>query len=365
MAKKKKRPWNDKDVLWAKAKRLCRLNVEDVRMAKELGMNPRKLIKNIPNKSEPWKAPVKIWVRDLYRKRQEKAARKKQGGEAEAKRPVPPRSDSTALGDTAPSPAQPMQPEETAGPPPDASLDIDPLRLADDNEVHPWLGVKTIEELMDLADREAWSEDDTYFNIEDFEMWDRQRPPTRKEVVEQNEGMLQRQEGFRIAARHVADEFAQVPEVAKVVLFGSVALPLRIEVPRFRKFRDAGIAVRHECKDVDIAVWVRDMGHCAGRLRKARNRAIQCLLEETGHGVAPHQIEVFLFDAASDSYLGRVCEYNQCPKGKQGCSVPKCGRPPFVRQHEDFTFDHSALRPDKTVVLFECFRDAGDDDLPF
>ncbi len=58
-----------KDQEWAKAKRLCRLSAADVRMAKELGFSARSLTKNIPNKSEPWKAPVAIWVRELYAKR--------------------------------------------------------------------------------------------------------------------------------------------------------------------------------------------------------------------------------------------------------------------------------------------------------
>jgi hypothetical protein len=38
-------------------------------MAKELGMTPKSLLKNIPNKSQQWKAPVRDWVRDLYDKR--------------------------------------------------------------------------------------------------------------------------------------------------------------------------------------------------------------------------------------------------------------------------------------------------------
>jgi len=54
---------------WAEAKRLCRLNNDDVRMARELGMSPRDAIKNRPNRSEPWKAPVKDWIHDLYEKR--------------------------------------------------------------------------------------------------------------------------------------------------------------------------------------------------------------------------------------------------------------------------------------------------------
>lgn len=69
MANKKKR---DED--WAEAKRRCQLNQDDIRKAKELGLNPRKLIKNIPSKSQQWKAPVKYWVRDLYEKQQRKIA---------------------------------------------------------------------------------------------------------------------------------------------------------------------------------------------------------------------------------------------------------------------------------------------------
>jgi hypothetical protein len=34
---------------WKAAKKRCRLNDEEVRMAKELGIGPRRLIKNIPS----------------------------------------------------------------------------------------------------------------------------------------------------------------------------------------------------------------------------------------------------------------------------------------------------------------------------
>jgi len=72
MAQKDKRDEN-----WVEAKRRCRLNQDDIRMAKELGMNPRSLIKNIPSKSQQWKAPVKYWIRDLYEKKQMKMARRR------------------------------------------------------------------------------------------------------------------------------------------------------------------------------------------------------------------------------------------------------------------------------------------------
>ena len=34
------------------------------------------LSKNIPSKSEPWKAPIKDWLHSLYEKKQKKAKRK-------------------------------------------------------------------------------------------------------------------------------------------------------------------------------------------------------------------------------------------------------------------------------------------------
>jgi hypothetical protein len=61
------------EVLWQEAKKKCRLNNEDIKIAKELGLNPKSLIKNIPNKSEQWKAPVSVWIRDIQKKRQRKS----------------------------------------------------------------------------------------------------------------------------------------------------------------------------------------------------------------------------------------------------------------------------------------------------
>ena len=57
------------DSQWAKAKHVCRLNLEDIRMAKELGISPQSLIKNRPSPSQPWKQPVKDWIGELYEKR--------------------------------------------------------------------------------------------------------------------------------------------------------------------------------------------------------------------------------------------------------------------------------------------------------
>ena len=62
--------------LWAECKRKCRLNNEDIERAKRLGLNPKSLIKNIPSKSQAWKAPVKDWLIEIEEKRSKKAAQK-------------------------------------------------------------------------------------------------------------------------------------------------------------------------------------------------------------------------------------------------------------------------------------------------
>ena len=65
-----------KQELWDEAKKKCRIGDEEIRMVKEMGLNPKSLIKNIPNKSEMWKAPVKDWIHDMYYKRQRKSRQK-------------------------------------------------------------------------------------------------------------------------------------------------------------------------------------------------------------------------------------------------------------------------------------------------
>jgi hypothetical protein len=79
---------SDHQQLRAEAQRRCLLSDEALRMAKELGMGPRSLIKNIPAPTQRWKAPVEDWVRKLYEQRQRKAARRKHGGTAGATPPA-------------------------------------------------------------------------------------------------------------------------------------------------------------------------------------------------------------------------------------------------------------------------------------
>jgi len=177
-------------------------------------------------------------------------------------------------------------------------------------------------------------------------------PPGEREIDEANSSMLRRQRDFRKAAEYVAAAFAAIPGVGKIVLFGATAAPLRKEVPRFREFRRAGAEIYHELKDVDLAVWVADQDFL-GSLQKARSRALNDLLRERNVGVAHHQIDVFLMEPETGRYLGRLCCFNTCPKGKDECRVLGCGVVPFLRRHEKFVFNPESLEPARVVLLYE------------
>jgi hypothetical protein len=306
MAKKKRKPGYDAD--WAEAKRLCRLNQEDIRMAKELGFSPRTLMKNRPSPTQQWKLPVKEWIRELYEKRK------------------------SATGAKPPPPAEPK------------ALELPMVPAGDDED-----------ELGEPFDIDF--EEDALGLEED--------PHDERVVAENNERMLRRQSEFAVAAEYVARAFARFPEVAKVALIGSVAVPLKKEVPRFKAFRRAGVALYHECKDVDVAVWLTSLANLR-ELGKARGKAMNELLANEDIGVAHHQIDVFLLEPGTNRYLGRLCIFGQCPKGKPECRVPGCGETLFLQQHEGFRLRPDALAAERISILFERTTVADqDEEIPF
>jgi len=171
-------------------------------------------------------------------------------------------------------------------------------------------------------------------------------------IAEHNRFMLLRHEHFRLAARYVADRFAACAAVEKVVLFGSVAKPLTQEISRRRSLRHHGATVWHQCKDIDLAVWVNDLS-CLGALQKARGQAVNNLMREREIGVAHHQVDVFIIEPGSDRYLGGLCTFGTCPKGKPQCQAPGCGTTPLLRQHEGFTFDPKSIAAEFAITLYE------------
>jgi hypothetical protein len=54
---------------WIEARRRHRLSERHVQMARELGLNPKKLGKIDNHRQEPWKAPLPEFIEQLYAKR--------------------------------------------------------------------------------------------------------------------------------------------------------------------------------------------------------------------------------------------------------------------------------------------------------
>ena len=154
----------------------------------------------------------------------------------------------------------------------------------------------------------------------------------RAEIEAQNRYLLKQQHRFRLAADVVTDALVAFPEVEAVAVIGSVAKPLWKEVPRFREYRRAGIEVWHECKDLDLAVWLSSQ-HRLGELRRARD----LVLRDADLNVANHQVEIFIIEPGTDRYLGRLCKFNACPKGRPECRVPGCGATPFNKVVDGFS----------------------------
>jgi predicted nucleotidyltransferase len=166
-------------------------------------------------------------------------------------------------------------------------------------------------------------------------------------IPEDDRFILARYAHFREAAEYVAAAFALLSSVRRVALFGSVASSPKSESGRVRR----GGSILHEPKDVDVAVWIDHAADLDG-LRALRSRAVTELWNDKEVGVAHHQVDVFLVDAAG-TYLGRLCCFNQCPKHKPDCRALNCGRIPFLRQHDGFVLDPDALRADRIKILYE------------
>ena len=306
-----------KDALWAKAKRLCRLSQDDVRMAKELGMSPESLMKNIPSPTQRWKLPVKNRVRELHAKRF--------GGPPPD---FPAAAEVRSLRGPEPRFAPKRGPEIDAG-----------------SELRDFPNPYEPDDVSSFG--EEWLDDPGFDEPEDP-----LDPPSEEEIAEEDRAMRKRQRDFLRAAEVVAEAFGGFPEVERVVLFGSVAVPLPRELPRFPRFRRHGVEILHECGDVDLAVYVTDLSRL-NALRRTRSTALDELLKKSDVGVAHHQVDVFLLDAETERYLGRLCAFGECPRGKRECNVPRCGRTPFLRQVEGFRLDPEALSEGRSKTLLE------------
>lgn len=115
------------------------------------------------------------------------------------------------------------------------------------------------------------------------------------------------------------------------------------EIPRFRGYQRLGIKVWHECSDLDLAVWL-DSFEDLDTLRRTMISALRTAFEfgTTTSGIVSHQVDTFLFESGSQHCTGRLCHFNQCPKGKRECLTPGYGATLFNKQVEGFV-QHNGL----------------------
>lgn len=174
----------------------------------------------------------------------------------------------------------------------------------------------------------------------------------RSEIAQQNRFMRLRQHEFRIAADVVTDAWMSFPDVQAVAVIGSVAKPLWKEVPRFSDFRREGVEIWHECKDLDLAIWIESQEHLGG-LRRAAAKALRSAYERgAGTSVVSQQLDVFLIEPGSNRYLGRLCHFKACPNDKRECATPGCGAIPFNRAIADFKPEPDLLEPAGHATLY-------------
>lgn len=207
-----------------------------------------------------------------------------------------------------------------------------------------------------MCDEMGIREDDEYaFELagELINKRERETPVSYGEIHAEDQRMLRRQMDFRNAARAVAGHLAAMPEVREVRLFGSVALPLWKEVPRFPRLGHRKIRIFHECANIDLAVRVTSPAN-ADRMRKACSQVVNDLNErEIYLNIAHQTFSIHLIDHAHNRYLGMVCHYNQCPKHKFECRVPGCGANRFVRILPWFQLKPHRLNEFNSQVLFQ------------
>lgn len=281
----------------------------------------RKILDADPRMAE---APVEVWVRELHRKRFGSR-------QPPAAKPPPPLANPAEVAPFIPDPPS------ASAPPADVVNEQDIAPGASRDEMPP-------------------EENDPGMAFEEWDEPERDTPLSDAEVADENRQLLRRRDAFRRCAELLAKTAARLDFVQRVVLFGSVAAPLQKEVPRFARLRRARIAVWHECKDVDLAIWVSDLTRLRELKRAvsdATNRWQTIAAAERFPGVAHHQVDVFIMEPGTNRYRGNLCHYGQCPKGKPECEVAGCGAQPFLRLYADFAFNPRAPLGEHAVVLFD------------
>ena len=190
------------------------------------------------------------------------------------------------------------------------------------------------------------------FDFEAFMVEENARALTPEGIAEANASALSRYRRFRQAADTVTNAWRSRSDVLAVTLIGSLAIMPWKEVSRHSPYRQKRIRLWHECGDVDLVVWLFSLEDLNG-LRRMKDSALRELFRQTGNGTSSHEVDTFLLEPGTNRYLGRLCQFNTCPKGKPACHVPNCGDRRFLQQHPRFRWRPGTLEETRSVRLFD------------
>ena len=164
------------------------------------------------------------------------------------------------------------------------------------------------------------------------------------------------------AVSYVAKEIAKVESVEKIVIFGSLAKNAKkwmeldgivakkpVEEGEYWLFNNTNLAAAihkeeqlrsrkspfKQMKDVDLAIWISSTDEL-GLIRKALGMPMKEYISSGKFGVSNNEFDIFLLDAGINKYLGNLCRYATCPKGKDDCNVRGCGKVPHLQKFKQF-----------------------------
>ena len=102
--------------------------------------------------------------------------------------------------------------------------------------------------------------------------WVQDHPLSERGIEQRDHALLRRYRELRRGADAVTAAWRVHPEVIAVSLIGSVARAPWKEVPRFAPYRRARVALWHECKDVDLVLWLESREACDSSSSRSRPR---------------------------------------------------------------------------------------------
>jgi len=168
---------------------------------------------------------------------------------------------------------------------------------------------------------------------------------------EENKRSLMKYKGYVYAATELAKRLTEFSEVQRITLFGSLAKPPYKEPhPYSKSLREKGVTVFHQPHDIDLAVWLSSLENIRS-MRQTCNTVANEVMKKAP-GLSCNAIELFVFDAQSNQYLGRICYFSHCPKGHNDCCNKGCGHTKYLKTLDDFTFHPDALSKANSQLLF-------------